>query len=107
MTIKKAATKDQDKVPVEMLLTRYTFTVNGDPLSLAQARASFNSRVHPTARPGWFWTPATPRSAANIRTRGLKAVGTEFTTWIPPQTPVVAWPVQDPGCEGVPRGHHG
>lgn len=90
------AKQKPDDTAVDMLLTRYTYTATGDPVPLAAAREQFGARIHPTARPGWFWTPATPTSAAHIRAGGHKAIGAELTTWIPPQTAVVALPVDEP-----------
>lgn len=85
-----------DETPVEMLLTRYTYTATGDPVPLATACLEYGAHIHPSGRPGWFWTPATPTSARHLRAAGQKAVGSLFTTWVPPQTPVMVVPTQEP-----------
>jgi hypothetical protein len=80
----------------EMLLARYTWTATGDPLTLDQARVEFGKQVQAWTRPGWFWCPATPRSAETIRAVGHRAVGTVVTTWIPPQSAPVLKDVPEP-----------
>ena len=86
----------------EMLLARYTWTATGDPLTLDEARTEFGKQVRAWTRPGWFWTPATPRSAESIRAVGHRAVGTAVTTWIPPQSAPVVSDMPEP--EGDHRG---
>jgi hypothetical protein len=86
----------------EMLMVRYTWTANGDVLSLADACAEFGNHVQPWTRPGWFWTGATTASAERIRAEGHRAVGTVVTTWIPPQTAPVIIDVPEPDGDHRP-----
>ena len=90
------ATNSSGQQGREMLMVRYTWTANGDVLSLAQARAEFGSHVQPWTRPGWFWVAATTASAETIRAEGHRAVGAAVTTWIPPQTAPVIIDVPEP-----------
>ena len=85
-----------------MLLARYTWTATGDPLTLGQARTEFGPHTQAWTRPGWFWKPATPRSAETMRAVGHRAVGTAVTTWIPPQSAPVLDDMPEP--EGDHRG---
>jgi hypothetical protein len=63
-----------------------TRTATGYPATLAEVQAGFGQSARCTVDEGWFWVFATPGSAKRMRRDGQKAVGTEFTTWFPPQT---------------------
>lgn len=78
-------TKDTGVV-YEPLKARITYTDGDHPVTLAEARTAYGESVMVAPR-GWFWVFATPRTAADIRRRGLRAVGKLTQTWIPPQDP--------------------
>jgi hypothetical protein len=79
-------TTDPSKVsPVVMLRARITYSETGFPVSLNDVEEVFGRRVNPDVEQGWFWVGASERSAADIRRRGFRAVGSLTTTWIPPE----------------------
>lgn len=70
----------------EPVLARVTYTDSGYPASYADVVGIYGRAVMPSGRgPDWFWIFATPRSAEDMRRRGLRAVGTVTSTWIPAQ----------------------
>ena len=89
----------------DMLLGKVTLTASGmgaehsnDPQVKTFLRSS---KMVPAPEPGWFWIPATPAAARDIRRRGHHAVGTLTTTFIPPQFGGVT--VKEIGPDDVPR----
>jgi hypothetical protein len=72
--------------PVEILRAQVLMTETGYPAPLELVEGAYGKRVHPAPEPGWFWIGATPEAAERIRRRGLHAVGTLTTSFIPPQT---------------------
>lgn len=76
--------KKAEETRVEMLKAQITYTETGYPVELEKAREIYGQTVTNAPEEGWFWIGATPRSAADIRDRGHRAVGSETTTWIPP-----------------------
>ena len=77
--------RDQGPTGVEMLKAQVLLTKYGTPASLALVEDCYH-KAFPAPEPGWFWIGATPKSAADIRRRGLRTVGTVTSTFIPPQT---------------------
>jgi hypothetical protein len=73
-----------DTLYVEPLKARVTMTETGWPAHISLVADAYGTAE--PAEPGWFWIFASHRSAADIRRRGLHAVGTVTTTFIPPQT---------------------
>lgn len=73
--------------PCEPLRAQVLMTKTGYPAHISVVRDAYGGAM-PDPEDGWFWIFATPRSAANIRRRGLRAVGTVTTTFIPPQVGV-------------------
>lgn len=75
--------------PLEPLNAQVTMTETGYPAALAHVAQCYGERVAPAPEPSWFWIFATPRSAAAIRRRGLRVIGTVTTTFIPPQSGII------------------
>ena len=71
----------------EIVKCRVTVTATGLPAEFSDDPIvkRYIKRMLPALEPGWFWMGATPASAADLRRRGLRAVGTATTTFIPPQ----------------------
>lgn len=75
---------------VEMLKARVTMTETGFPADFEDPDVrEYLKGAHPAPEQGWFWIGATPASAADIRRRGSRAIGTLVTTYFPPQSAVV------------------
>jgi hypothetical protein len=74
----------QDATPVEMLRARVTYSNTGYPAKLRDVQEAYGPSVAPAPDDGWFWVGATPRSAEDIRRRGLLVRGEITTTFIPP-----------------------
>ena len=100
MARKKYGPYPQDVTRVEFLKGQILMTETGYPAHHTIARDAYGDSCRPAPEEGWFWIPATPRAAADIRRRGLKAVGSLTTTFIPQQEPVVLDP--NFGPEDVP-----
>lgn len=77
--------KDRGPTGVEMLKAQVLLSKYGTPASLDLVEDCYG-KAFPAPEPGWFWIGATPKSAADIRRRGLRTVGTVTSTFIPPQT---------------------
>lgn len=77
------------RMPVEFLKAKILMTETGFPVDITIAQDAYGDACRPAPEPGWFWVPATPQAAYDIRRRGLKAIGTLTTTFIPRQEPVV------------------
>lgn len=76
----------REHIPVEPLKAQVLMTKTGYPAHLSLVADCYGEASSPAAEPGWFWIFATPRSAANIRRRGLRTIGTVTSTFIPPQS---------------------
>lgn len=71
---------------VEMLKAQVLMTETGYPADLVLVEDCYG-KAFQAPEPGWFWIGATPKAAADIRQRGLHAVGTVTTTFVPVQDP--------------------
>lgn len=92
MARKKYGPYPKDVTRVEFLKGQILMTETGYPAHPKVARDAYGDSCRPAPEEGWFWIPATPLAASRIRHRGLKAVGTLTTTFIPRQEPVVLDP---------------
>ncbi len=81
---KKQYGRRPDDIATEPLLAQVLMTETGYPAHLSIVRDCYGTAM-PHEAPGWFWIFATPRSAANIRRRGLRTIGTVTSSFIPPQ----------------------
>jgi hypothetical protein len=88
----------QEETRCEPLKARILMTETGYPAHISIVRDAYKD-AQPAPEDGWFWVFATPRAAADIRRRGLHAVGTLTTTFIPQQE---APKIYDLGPEWVP-----
>ena len=73
---------------VEFVKAQVLMTETGYPAHISVVQDAYGPACQPAPEEGWFWVPATPKAAADIRRRGLKAVGSVSTTFIPAQEPV-------------------
>jgi hypothetical protein len=73
---------------VEFVKGKILMTETGYPVHISIAQDAYGQACVPAQEDGWFWIPATPTAAADIRRRGLRAVGKLTTTFIPVQEPV-------------------
>lgn len=77
--------RGEEPTRVEMLKALVLITETGYPAHYSIVQAQYGKGVHPAPEEGWWWIGATPKSAADIRARGLHARGTLTTTFFPPQ----------------------
>ena len=91
---------NEETTRVEFVKGQILMTETGYPVHPSVAQDAYGQSCRPAPEEGWFWIPATPKAAEGIRRRGLKAVGTLTTTFIPRQQPVVLDP--NFGPEHVP-----
>jgi hypothetical protein len=82
------------EIPVEFVKAQITMTETGYPVHISIAQDAYGDACRPAPEEGWFWVPCTVQAAKDIRRRGLRAVGTITTTFIPAQEPVVLRPTQ-------------
>lgn len=75
----------EEPTRVEMLKALVLMTQTGYPAHYSIVQGQYGKGVHPAPEEGWWWLGATPKSAADIRARGLHARGTLTTTFFPPQ----------------------
>lgn len=73
---------------MEFVKAQITMTETGFPAHISIAQDAYGETCRPAPEEGWFWVACTPKAAEGIRRRGLKAVGTLTTTFIPVQEPV-------------------
>jgi hypothetical protein len=69
---------------VEPIKVRCLMTETGYPAPPDVVRSCYKD-AKPAPEDGWWWIFATPQSAADIRRRGLHAVGTWMTSFCPVQ----------------------
>lgn len=100
MARKKYGPYPKDVTRVEFVKGQILMTETGYPAHHKIAQDAYGDSCRPAPEEGWFWIPATPKAAADIRRRGLKAIGTVTTTFIPRQQPVVLDPDSRP--EDIP-----
>jgi hypothetical protein len=74
----------------EPIKIRVLMTATGYPAHLDIVKDAYGKGSHAAAEDGWFWIFATVQAAADIRRRGLHAVGTVTTSFAPVQeAPVI------------------
>lgn len=91
----------QEPTRVEMLKALVLTTETGYPAHYSVVQQQYGKHVHPAPEDGWWWIGATPKSAADIRARGLHAQGTLTTTFFPPQ-PALDFDVNEFHLSDVP-----
>lgn len=80
--------KADDQGRVEFLKALILMTETGYPVTPSVARDAYGVCCRAALEDGWFWIPCAEQAAKDIRRRGLRAVGTLTTTFIPRQMPV-------------------
>lgn len=94
------------EIPVEFVKAQITMTETGYPVHISIAQDAYGDSCRPAPEPGWFWVACTPQAAKDIRRRGLRAVGTVSTTFIPVQEPVVLHPTRPEWVPAVGSQEH-